>query len=257
MAKRRYTREIADWVCGVRYEDIPPVVIAEAKNQMLSVLGAVHAGALSEAALKVERSLRSFCGGADCTYLPGGGRGGVQSVLLSNLAHSIALDYDDYMIAGHTGHSSVLVPLALAETLEASGREALVAQVIANEVGARIGAAVLVGPLNGQMWTFIHAAAAACAAARLMKLDRAQTLSALGIALAQPGYGLMPGFMGSEAKLLTAGSAAAAGVLAARFAAEGMKGHPDILESSRGFVEAFSHVPLLPILSGLGFTWLS
>ncbi|MFH1538820.1 MAG: MmgE/PrpD family protein [bacterium] len=258
MAKqKKYTREIAEWVSQVRYEDIPEEVIGEAKNQTLSVLGAVYAGALHEPAGRVGKCLEEMSGDGPCTFLPGGKKGDLQSVLIANLARSIALDYDDYMIAGHTGHSSVLVPLALAETLPASGKDVLLAQVIANEVASRIGAAVMVGPLNGQMWSFIHAAGAACAAARMMGLDYKQTLSALGLALSQPGYGLVAGFMGSDAKLLTAGTAAANGALSARLAAEGVQGFPDILEHSRGFVEAFSFTPLLPILSSLGYTWLS
>lgn len=254
---KKYTREIAEWVADVRYQDIPPSVIAEAKNQMLSVLGAVHAGAMSEPAVRISRCLMDISGDGPCTFLPGGRNGDLQSVLISNLAHSIALDYDDYMIAGHTGHSSVLVPLAVAEMTHAGGRDVLLAQVIANEVSARIGAAVMIGPLNGQMWSFIHAAGAACATAKLLGLDSKQILSALGLALSQPGYGLVPGFMSSDAKLLTAGAAAASGALAARLAADGAQGFPDILEHSQGFVEAFSHAPILPILSSLGYTWLS
>lgn len=258
MAKlKKYTREIAEWVSEVRYEDVPEQVIGEAKNQMLSVLGSVYSGALHEPANRVAKCLKEMSGEGACTFLPDGAKGDLQNVIVSNLARSIALDYDDYMIAGHTGHSSVLVPLALAEMLEASGRDVLLAQVIANEVASRIGAAVMVGPLNGQMWSFIHAAGAACAAARLMGLDYKQTLSALGLALSQPGYGLMAGFMGSDAKLLTAGTAAANGALSARLASEGVQGFPDILEHSQGFVEAFSFKPLFPILSSLGYTWLS
>ncbi|MEW6201314.1 MAG: MmgE/PrpD family protein [bacterium] len=257
MKKKKYTREIAEWVSSVRYEDIPQAVIEEAKNQILSVLGAVYAGALSEPAVRLAEGVHSPTDGVECTYLPRGGKGSIHNVMLANLAHSIALDYDDYLIAGHTGHSAVLAPLALAETLDVGGRDLLVAQVIANEVAARIGAAVMVGPLNGQMMTYIHAAGAACAAGRLMGLTAEEIQSALGIALAQPGYGLIPGFLGSDAKLLCAGTAALAGVTAARLAANGVKGFPDILEHHEGFCRASSYIPLLPILSGLGYTWLS
>lgn len=257
MVRKKYTREIAAWVRALRFEDIPDRVVEECKNQLLSVLGAMFAGSRTEGGAAVVRAVRGWSAPGGCALIPGGGRVTLLDSITANTALSMALDYDDYMLAGHTGHSAVLAPLALAQLLDVDGREFVCAQVIANEVEARIGASVMLGPLNGQMWGFIHAAGAACAAARLLRLDEDQIASALGIALAHPNRTTIAGFLGGDGKLLTASASTAAGVSAAFLAREGLAGTPDILENPDGFCSTFSFTPLLPALTGLGRVWLS
>src|SRR6266566_4810844 len=95
---------------------------------------------------------------------PADKRVGVDDALYALTALSMALDFDDYVSFGHTGHSGVLVPLLLAADTGASGPDQLLGQVVANEVEARLGGACLIGPQNGQLWSFIHAAGGAVAA---------------------------------------------------------------------------------------------
>ena len=67
-------------------------------------------------------------------------------------------------------------------------------------------------------------------------LDAERTAHALAIALYQPPYGLWPGFMGPQTKLLTAAEPAAAGARAALLAAEGVTGALDVIEHPRGLL---------------------
>lgn len=92
----------------------------------------------------------------------------------------------------------------MAEHEGADAQAFLSAVVAADEVGGRLGASCLLGPLNGQMWTFIHLVSAAAAAARILGLDASRTAHALAIALAQPPFALQPGFMLPTSKLLSA-----------------------------------------------------
>jgi 2-methylcitrate dehydratase PrpD len=169
----------------------------------------------------------------------------------------MALDYDDYLFAGHTGHSAVLASLAVGEKLELSGRDVITAQVVANEIEGRIGAAVLLGPLNGQLWSFIHAAGAAAVYARALGFDVDAIESALGIALLQPPWPLESGFFGGAAKTLLASMPAAHGVQAVDLAGAGLKGSPGILDGEQGFVARFTDRPILGAFTGLGSTWLT
>jgi 2-methylcitrate dehydratase PrpD len=169
----------------------------------------------------------------------------------------MALDYDDYLFAGHTGHSAVLVSLAMTESLGLSGRDWLLAQVIANEIEGRVGASVLLGPLNGQLWSFIHLIGGAVIAGKLLGMDGAGIRSAVGIAFLQPSYGLWAPFFGSEAKILLAAPPAVGGVQAAEMAAAGLEGCGDVLENAQGFVEAFTQDSLMGAYGGLGKTWLT
>jgi 2-methylcitrate dehydratase PrpD len=251
------TGDLAAWVARTGFADLPPRVVEEAKSQVLSVLGAVHAGAETDAARAVLRAVGRWPGPAEATCMPDGRRTALAPALYANAALSMALDYDDYLFAGHTGHSAVLASLAVAEQRGLGGREVLTAQVLANEVEGRIGASVLLGPLNGQLWSFIHLAGGAVIAAKLAGLDAERTAAALGIALLQPNYPLWAGFFGSGAKILLAAQTVVAGVQAADLAGAGLSGCPDVLEHAQGFVCAFSREPLWGAYGGLGRTWLT
>lgn len=251
------TARVAEWVAQAQYEDVPRRVVEECKNQILSVIASVHAGHFTEAGRTVSRTVKEWASGKEATMMPSGERTSVYHAIFANTALSMALDYDDYLFAGHTGHSAVLTTLAVAEKHGISGKKFLLAQTLANEVAGRVGASVLLGPLNGQLWTFVHPVAGAVITGKVMGLDKGQLQSALGIALAQPNHGLHAGFFASDAKLLMAATTAPFGVQAAELAANGLRGCPDILESPQGFVQAFSPTPLMGAFEGFGKVWLS
>jgi 2-methylcitrate dehydratase PrpD len=257
MSTGNATEVIADWVAQARFEDLPRRVTEEAKNQVLSVIAAVHAGHFSEAGRAVSRTVKEWAGGKEATMIPSGERTSLHNAIFANTALSMALDYDDYLFAGHTGHSAVLVTLALAEKTGISGKEFLLAQTLANEVGGRVGASVLIGPLNGQLWSFIHLVNGAVIAAKVLGLEKQQVQSAIGIALLQPNYPLWAGFFGSDAKTLMASMTAPLGVQAAQLAANGLRGAADIIESPQGFTKVFAHQPLMGAYEALGKVWLT
>lgn len=250
------TQHVARWICDLRFESIPRRVVEEAKNQILSMVAAVHAGHFSEPGRIVTRTVREWSTGKDATLIPSGEKAGLHHVLLANAALGMALDYDDYLFAGHTGHSAVLGSLACAEANNGSGPEVLAAQVVANELGGRLGAVCLGGPLNGQMWSFIHLAAGAAAAARLLKLDQEKTYAALNLAMVQPTTPLKAGFFGTEGKTLLAASNLVFGVQAAQFAAHGLRVAADTWQGEDGFEKHFA-VPLQPAFETLGQVWVT
>ncbi len=168
----------------------------------------------------------------------------------------MAQDYDDIVWMGHTCHSAVFASLAVAEHEGAGAARFLAAVVAANEVAGRLGASSFLGPLNGQMWTFIHLLGAAAATAQLLGLDAEHTTHALAIALAQPNFALQPGFLQPTSKLLAASTPTATGIQAAYFARAGMTGAPGLLEDPRGFWARFAFLPLPSMLEGLGERWV-
>ena len=251
------TTQLADWAAELKFESIPRRVVEDCKSQILSVIASVHAGHFTEAGRTVSKTIKEWGGAKEATLMPSGERISVHNAVFGNTALSMALDYDDYLFAGHTGHSAVLCTLAMAEKNGTSGKDFLVAQTAANEIEGRLGAAVLLGPLNGQLWTFIHQAGGAIVGSRILGLDKSQTSSALGLSLMQPCYALQAGFFGSEGKLLMAAQTAPMGVMAAELAAGGLHGPQDILEHEHGFLSVFTKTPLLGAFGGLGQTWLT
>jgi len=174
--------------------------------------------------------------------------------VFAGAAASIAHDWDDYLYMGHTGHSSVWTSRAFAPGDE---DRALVAQVAANEVAGRLGAALLIGPHNGQFWSSIHCASGAVAAGVGLGLDGERLAHALAIALYQPPYGLWPGFMGPDSKLLTAAEPAVQGARAAMLAAEGVDGALGLVEERRGLLRHLSFAARPAMLGELGQVWLT
>ncbi|MEW6078517.1 MAG: MmgE/PrpD family protein [Thermodesulfobacteriota bacterium] len=249
--------QIAEWAIGLQETDIPERVKAKARLQQMSVIAAIAASARHDIGLKILAGLKRWASSGKCTLLPAGKRVDLLAAIYGNAALSLALDYDDYLLFGHTGHSAVCVSLAVAEQEERTTAEALTAQIIANEIEGRLGAAIVIGPHNGQTWSPIHLAGSAAAASRLMGLDARQTAHALAIALYQPPYLLFPGFMGPDSKATTAATPAVTGVQAALLAAAGATGPLSLLEHPQGFLKRFSFVDTSFFISGFGRAWVT
>ena len=226
---------IAEWAVGLRVEDLPDSVRERGELQAECIAAARAAG---------EGAAAPFAAVA-----PDGPAGEVYRSAAASIAH----DWDDYLFMGHTGHSAV--PAAAAFADEAG--TALVARVAANEVAGRLGAALFLGPHNGQFWASIHCASAAVAASVGLGLDAERTAHALAVALYQPPYGMWPGFMGPKSKLLTAAEPAAVGARAAQLAAEGVTGALDVIEHPRGVLSALSFAPRPAMFGALGRVWLT
>src|SRR2546423_3134998 len=224
-----------EWAASLTASAVPESVAERARLQAASVLAAANAGAEDAAPF--------------ATVAPDGPAGEVYRGAAASIAH----DWDDYLYMGHTGHSAVWA----ARALTAAPDRALAAQVAGNELAGRLGAALFLGPHNGQFWASIHCAGAAAAAGAAPGLDGAALAHALAIALYQPPYGLMPGFMGPPAKLLTAAEPAATGVRAALLAAEGVTGALDVVEARDGLLRHFAYAPRAGTLGALGRVWLT
>jgi 2-methylcitrate dehydratase PrpD len=247
--------DIASWAAELSTGDIPGDVLGLCRDQRRSVLASMAASTRDGAARRVLAAVEGWAPDGPVTLVGTGRRVSVEDAIYGAAALSMALDFDDYVCFGHTGHSSVLVPLLLAAETGASAGEQLVAQTVANEVEARLGGACLVGPLNGQLWSFIHVAGAALAAGRLLGLDVVRMSHALAIALYQAPRATVPGFMAPDSKLLTAAEPTLAGIRAARLAAAGVTGPIDTFQHREGFLSAFADAPLPGMLGGLGRGW--
>ena len=250
-------QEIAEWSSALKFDEIPGRVIEKAKLQILSVLAAIHSSAQTRAGKILIDTAKEFYGPGKSTLLPSGEKASLSAAALSWAGLSVAQDYDCYLLFGHTGHSAVSASLLTGEFCDADAKEMLCAQVIANEIEGRIGASVLLGPHNGQSWSFIHLIGAAASASRLLGLDAAKTSQALAISFYQPTYVLIPGFMGPDSKLLTSATPTMIGMQAAFLARKGFTGALDILENHQGFFNHFAYYPLPMMVSGLGKTWVT
>jgi len=253
----RPTAAIAEWSSSLKADDIPELTARRAGWQWASVLGAVLAVGDHPHSRAVGSVARRQGGPRPSTLLPELDGVAPESAVWANAARSVMLDFDDYLFAAHTGHSAVLVTLALGEALGSAGPDLLAATVAANEAGGRLGAAMLLGPHNGQMWAYVHNMAGAVAACRLLGLDSERTAAAIGLALTEPPYPLPATFMGSDGKVLTASGPAVDGMRAALLADEGLRCDVDVLDDRSGFFARVHPDAMVGMFSGFGHAWLT
>lgn len=163
----------------------------------------------------------------------------VLTAVFINALMSHTLELDDVHTKSKTHIGTVVVPTAwsLAEYLGSSGREFLEAVICGYETMSRIGMGFGVSSHRNRGWHVTGTAGtfgAAAAAARLLKLDEEETLSALGMAGTQ-SFGLWAFLVdGANCKILHPARAAVSGTEAAILAKSGMTGPEHILDASDG-----------------------
>ena len=252
--KENSLRELAGWACGLRLGDIPRSVRERAVDQVLSTLAAVYSGWESDLGPGLERAYHPPAAGP-ARIIPTGAAAPASHAAMLMASWSMVLDFDDVMLGGHTGHSSVLTPLAIGSMGQTSGADLLVAQIVANEIAARINMVCAVGATRGQMATHLHLLAASAARAKLEALDEDRFAEALGLALSYPSQALFPAFMGSDAKALCASLAVRVGMEAVDAAREGLRAAVGLLDEKKGFFATHARVPVREFLGGLGKRW--
>jgi 2-methylcitrate dehydratase PrpD len=249
-------RQAADWVAGLTSSDVPADVVALARAQRVNILASLYAGARTAVGRSATAAVDAFDAGGRVVTLPDGkGRSLLGAAYLGAVC-ATALELDDFVFAGHTGQAAVGVPLALGQVTGASGEDALLAQIAANEVAGRLGAVMTAGPQHGHMKAYLNRAASTTAAARLLHLDAETTARALAIALSAPEYPLFPASYSADTKALCTGDPVAGGIRAAYLAASGIDATPDIVEHAVGLVTSLSNYDRAPpVWDRLGATW--
>ena len=187
------TETFARWVHGLAYEDIPAKAIANAKDQLLSILGAAFAGRHTEAGLAITEAVRRWGDRPEATVVGAGYRTSMRSAGLVNSVNAQVLEFEDWVGVVHTGATVVPTALAAAEAVgaqtgrPASGRDLLVAQVAGNEIAARVGAATMGGRGGGNAHA-VHQVEVPLVAGKLHGLDVVQLMDAVGGSCAQAQF---------------------------------------------------------------------
>jgi 2-methylcitrate dehydratase len=233
---------MAKFAVGLRYEDLPPDVVHEAKRVMIDSLGCAL-GAWLEEPCKVARQVASTM-----TAKPGATVWGTRHVAppdwaaFANGCLVRYFDYNDTYLSKEPAHPSDNIPASFsaAQAFGASGRELIAAIVIAYEVQCRL---CDTSSIRARGWDHVTygAFSTAGAASRLMMLSESQTRHAIGIAgvasaaLRQSRVGEL-----SHWKGVAFANAARHGVYAAMLARGGMTGPAPIFEGEKGFEKLVS-----------------
>jgi 2-methylcitrate dehydratase PrpD len=252
------TRQLAEFVAGSHWRDIPPRVRREGVRGLLNYVGCALGGCGDEAIELATRVLTPMFAAPQAGVIGRSERCDVLNAAFLNAASANVLEYDDTHLPTVMHPAAPVAPglFALAEARGASGSELLHAFILGVEVSCRVGNALM--PHHYRRGAHITATCgifgAAAAAGKLLGLDAVRMNWALGHAATQSS-GLVES-LGSMSKSIGVGNAARNGLAGALFAEAGFTAAESAIEGKYGFaVVASDTVDLAKATRKLGEAW--
>jgi 2-methylcitrate dehydratase PrpD len=250
--------ELAEFLTGVAYDDLPPQTIDHAAMLIASTFASAACGKGIQSASIIAELARERGGTPQASLWFDAGPGlplADAAQVNAVMSDAAASDDSDLRNIVHAGTTLVATALATAERQGSSGREVLTAIVLGYEAAGRIGAAVTPGLRNrGFHGCLVAIFAGAVATARLLGLEAGQIAQAIALSATSIG-GLMAAANTSVAREYHAGLAAALGVQAALAAGRGFRAEETILEAPQGFFAVYGGGDGAGVTSGLGQEW--
>jgi 2-methylcitrate dehydratase PrpD len=238
------TRQLASYLAGLRFEDIPEEVVARTEELFLDWIPSALAGKNARPVEALERFAQTM-GPEDgpSEILVSRRRSSPLFAALVNAASSHVVEQDDVHNESVFHLATVVFPAALAAAQQtgASGRDFITASIVGYETGVRVG--TFLGRSHYQTFHTTGTAgtlAAAAAVAHLLGANAETMLQAIGSAGTQAA-GLWEFLRdAADSKQLHAAKAAADGLLAAYIARDGFTGATHILEGKQGMAAGMS-----------------
>ncbi|MEX0604136.1 MAG: MmgE/PrpD family protein [Marinobacter sp.] len=254
----RTSMGLAQFLVSSRLEEMPDVLIHEAKRSILNGFATAFAGCNDAVMDRLITTLSEFSGRPLASITGRKERFDVLTAAFLNAVSTNVFDFDD------THPNTIIHPtapvspalFALGEYQTFSGRSLLEAFILGVEVECRIGNAISPGHYK-RGWHITSSCGvfgAAAAAGKILGLDAERMVWALGNASAQAS-GLVE-TLGSMAKSVGVGNAARNGLAAALMANDGVEGPNRPLEGERGFLKVTSESPnFAAVVENLGNHW--
>jgi len=269
------TSILADFVTNIDYKDLPEAVVAEAKKVILDSIGCALAGTLCQ---KGEVSLlfaKRSDSAPEATIIGSDQKVSCSTAAFVNGELITALDYDSLFAPfGHITPYVLSPPLAVSEWKKASGKDLIVAVVIAHEIAQRIATGlvmperfgkktdregvVLIPPIHGYGVNIFGGIAGV---SKILNLSRDKIEHAMGIG----GYMCpVPTLMqfaenvpSSMSKFSPAGWISQAELTAVSLAEAGYTGDKNVLDGNFGFWKSFGADGWRPeiVIKDLGNRW--
>ena len=251
-------RDLSAFITQVSYADIPPQALDHAAMLISSTVASAACG-IGITSSKIMRDLANERGGTPdaSIWFDSGGKLPVVSAAQVNAVMSDAAASDDSDLRNivHAGTPLVCTSLAIAERTGASGQDILAAIVLGYETSGRIGEAITPAfQTRGFHGCLVAIFGGTVAAARLLKLDEAQTAQAIALSATSIG-GLRAAADTSESREYHAGSATMLGIQATLAAEKGYISEESIFETQRGFFATYGDTDGASVTQGLGGAW--
>jgi 2-methylcitrate dehydratase PrpD len=223
-ASLRTGRQLAEYVHGLSFADLPDEVVHQVKRVTLDSLGTILMGLRKQEAQPVKSFLKGLGAKPECTVARASLKTACSWAAFANASYAQVHDCNDghrdsAALGGsaHPGRTVIPTALAVAEKLGSSGRDVITSTVIGYDVATRIRGIAKRPPSATQ--------SSAAVAAHLMGLEQEKTQFALSVA-AFTSPKAFPESLTYDTNFLHCGYEAKTGVEAAWLAAEGFNGPP-------------------------------
>jgi 2-methylcitrate dehydratase PrpD len=247
---------------GLAADALPAGALAAAKANVFDTLACAAAGSSAPGVAEVRGLVLAWGGAPQAATLVFGDRIPAHHAAWVNGTMAHARDYDDTHDAAvlHAGVSVVPAALAAADLAGGASGADFVAGVAAGlETICRLGVATRIGIIeSGYMYTALFGHfAATVAASRVLGLDAAATVNALGIVYSQAAGNHQVTRDAALTKRMQPGFAAMAALLSVQLSRTGVRGAQAVFEGVDGFLRVYLHdrCDREALRDGLGRRW--
>jgi 2-methylcitrate dehydratase PrpD len=241
---RDFAATFAEFSANACVDSLPTEVVSAAKTNLFDTLACAIAGVSAQGVRELAQLVIDWGGKPEAAIWCLGKRVPAHHAAWVNGMMSHARDYDDThdMAVLHTGVSVVPGAIAAAErNPNATGADLLAGIVVGLELICRLGVATRVGIVeSGFIYSslFGHFAATA-AAARVMRLDRDQTVNALGIAYSQAAGTHQVTRDAALTKRIQPGFAAKTALISTAMTMVGIRGAQNVFQGTDGLFRTY------------------
>ncbi len=233
---------LADQTLALTVDALPAAVRARAEELLVDVVGLCVAARHTD---YVKAVIAGVDAGGPCTAIGHSQTFSAEAAALINGTATHGEDFDDTFEGGPVHSSTVIAPavLAAAERFGCDGRDVLAGFVAGVEILCRMSMVIpkAIHKSGFHPTAVLGAMAATLAVARTMKLNKQQTVDALGIAGSMASGIIEYLAEGAWTKRLHAGWAAQVGIQAARLGQQGFLGPRTVFEGTHGLFKGFAH----------------
>ncbi len=255
------TRQLARFIAGTAFDDLPTDLVERAKVYVLDNLAAGFAGSVQPWSRMAVALVEDLGGSATSSVF---GQSRQADVSRAAFVNGVMMGAFEVEHIGHVAHASGTVfpaTLALAERNHTDGRQFLLAMLLGYEVVNRVGEAQTAAVERERGFHNPGANGvfgAAASAGKLLGLDEERQAWALGIAGSHSSGLIEFVWEGAMTKRMHLGRASQMGMESALLAEKGYTGPTTVLEGKYGYLQAFSPKPYPErLVSGLGQEWIS
>lgn len=256
---RDFAQDLADFVCNPALERLPAEVMDAVKSNLFDTLICAAAGSSAPGVGDMLGLAQEWGGAPQASVLVFGDKVPAHHAAWVNGAMAHARDYDDTHDGAvlHAGVSVIPAALAAMELRGGCSGPELIAGIAAGlETICRLGVATKISIIDsGYMYTALFGHfAATVAAARILQLDHAAVVNALGIAYSQVAGNHQVTRDAALTKRMQPGFAAMSGLLSVQLARRGVRGAQATFEGEDGFFRVYLHQQYDPqtLRRGLG-----